>query len=214
MLRRTPARPALLAALILALAPAAGRGSEIDSSTVFRLTNGTNNPLDYVFLGFTPNNAIVEPTGGAPLKILGGSSGFDNAQQRGVLIANLQDSSGSLHQALGVDFVDPTFGVLTGNAPPTNVSSPLGVGQSIDFTLNLDPTLADSFAWSLTDSAFSQGLTLTTLPSSGDPGTPVSGGDPGPTVNTPEPLPLLFWSAATMLGLARAHVYRRSRKAA
>jgi MYXO-CTERM domain-containing protein len=205
------ASAALTAALALAALPRPSLAAGITSPMTYRLENDGTKPIDHVFLGFVPTGAIIEPDAGkSPLKIVDSSTGFDRSNVD-VGIFNLQETPSSPPvQALGLDFQGTGFGFLKSGAPAPSTTGGLGVGQSVTFTLNLDPALANQLQVSLLDplavglSLKSFATTPTTPPTTGPVTTPppsTNGANPPPTANTPEPLSLLLWAPLAALAL-------------
>lgn len=217
-MRRSTAHLAiLLAPLALAIAPGTVQAVGITSPTVYRLKNGTDHPLDHVFLGFVPNGAIVAPDADgqeSALKIIGQSDDYKPTAPINAAVIDFRRTADSPpEQALGLDFQGTNFAWLTGgdaNPPTPTAENTLQPGQFVDFTLNLR-SLSDQLQWSFIDPPASSGLEFGPRPdepSTPDPGVPTPPTNPGAEV--PEPLPLVLWSVLTLLALARAQVYRRS----
>lgn len=218
MRRSTTHLAILLAPLALVVAPGTVLAVGMTSPTVYRLKNGTGRPLDHVFLGFVPNGAIVAPDANgqeSALKIVGQSGDYKPTAPINAAVIDFRKTADSpTEQALGLDFQGTNFGWLTGgndaDPPAPTVANTLQPGQFVDFTLNLR-SLSDQLQWSFIDPPATSGLEFGPRPD--EPKTP----DPvGPTppvtpgAEVPEPLPLVLWSALTLLALVRARIYRRS----
>ncbi|MEO6809276.1 MAG: hypothetical protein ABI353_09225 [Isosphaeraceae bacterium] len=218
MRRSTTHLAILLAPLACVAAPKAVLAVGMTSPTVYRLKNGTDHPLDHVFLGFVPNGAIVSPDANgqeSALKIVGQSADYNPIAPINAAVIDFRKTADSPpEQALGLDFQGTNFAWLTGgnnaNPPTPTVENTLQPGQFVDFTLNLR-SLSDQLQWSFIDPPATSGLEFGARPDepvNPDPIGPTTPTNPGAEV--PEPLPLVLWSALTLLALVRAQVYRRS----
>ncbi len=195
----------------------------------FRLTNTGNTPISQVDFNVIPPGSITPPvvgtdptTGkpltGSPMTILPGSTGFDPsnfsvALGSGPGVQGLRLLFGQ-KQTVGSDGQVTITPVLGSDGQPTGMFQP---GGQLNFALSVDPSYQGALQLVLPSTA--TGLSLTTL--SADPGgsTPQDNGVGGtgaagdPANQVPEPLSITLWSAATLLGLTRARVYRRARRA-
>lgn len=222
MTRRTPA----LLSLIAAAACLVARPAEAPGSTIlnFRLANEGTKPISQVDFNVIPPGAIVPPivddpeTGmprtGSPLTIMANSTGFDPTK-----------FSVALGSGTGVQGLRLLFGQEKTVAPDGTVTyspilgtdgEPLGLfmpGAVLNFALNVDSAAQNTLQLQLPAGA--SGLSLRAyVPNDPvtDPDPPGSGGPPPSQV--PEPMPMVLWSLAAGLGLARVHAFRKSRRGA
>lgn len=194
----------------------------------FELTPKTgNNGLTIFQADINPANGVApsDPST-SPLKVLSGSSGF-NQQNMTVLLGNGTENGQTVQQLVMLFGVQPSYdtqGKITGfqpildsqgNADPGLASNgvvkfSLDLAPDFTGTLNLLPTPTSSSSFNLS------ALTLpSTSPSSADPSTPTTPTTttPTPTVtNVPEPVSVALWLTGMGLGTLRALRFRRQRQ--
>lgn len=140
-----------------------------------------------------PAGGIVPPTlpdgsQGSPLTIESDSFGFDKDH----LVVALNNNP-------EVNPTDQKFGLVFFNGG-------LAADNLLHFSLSINNALSTPPALEITSPGSLQGVTLTALPKTPDPGTPPP--DPG-SVNIPEPMSVLVWSSLAGFGLLRARGLRR-----
>jgi hypothetical protein len=208
VLRRRPALPAALSALlVLASTSALAAVVPFDGQATYQLTNNNppgTAPVTQVVANVIPPGAIVPVNPQtSPLTILPGSSGFNESDLK-VLLGSGKTPSGGQLQALALDFG------AGGLAP----------GGVLNFNLSLDPTLNAAPTLQLPPTATGLSITEVSLPPSGGNSGGGNGGSSGQPYgnggggvgNVPEPMTLLIWSTGALgLGLLRARAYRRAR---
>ncbi len=195
----------------------------------YRLQNNTGQAISVLDFSVVPPGAVVPPTStdpstgqtvtGSPISVLSSSTGFD-----------VSKLSVALGGGNGVQGLRLLFGQTQSTGPNGQVSmqqerdasgNPVGLfapGATLDFALSVDPTYAQTVQLIPPPNLPADGLVLTPYPFDTSTGTPTppdtASGSGGSGPNTiPEPWSLTLWSALTALGLARARVYRRSRRA-
>ena len=190
----------------------------------FQLTPKTGNS------GLTIFQADVSPANGvmpsdpasSPVKILDGSSGF-NQQNMTVLLGNGTENGSTVQQLVLLFGVQPQYdsgGKLTGFQPVLdssgNADPGLAGNGNVKFSLDLAPDFTGTLNLLPTPtSASSFNLTNLTLPPS-SPSSPVTPPSvpttPAPPVlNVPEPVSVALWLAGMGFGTLRALRFRRNR---
>ncbi len=205
MLRRCLASMLLLPVVAtLAVQPSSASGAaSTPSYGYYELVNTRPTSLTaLVVANVTPPNAITPPDPStSPLTILDGSFGFDSKSLQVFL-----SPSDPKTQGLAINFANG------GLAP----------GGTLNFKVNLDPSVAGPAAPTLQLQAPDTDLKLiplpaptvpvVTIPTPNPPAVPVAA--PPPIENTPEPVSITLWSALAGAGIFRARAFRRSRQSA